>query len=266
MFSFLKRIIDRLRPIQPLHVAFDSGDKYKPTIVLLHGIAATSSTWDLLIKELDTKIYRVVALDLLGFGLSPKPKNCKYTVDDHVNYVHKTLIKLKISPPYKIIGHSMGSIISARYCLRYPKGIKQIYLLSLPLYLKDNTLHNIISRKQTDFYLNAYQFISQNKKFTITNSQRLRKLFRINDGMKINESTWNSFRLSLLNTIINQDTYSDIESIKIPVHIIYGNMDQFLIQDSVGKLAKFENVKITKLLAIDHTIGSRFAKEVAKLI
>ena len=266
MFKLFENLLNNLKPIRPLHIAFDSGGKHKPTILLLHGIAATSSTWDFLIKDLDTKKYRVVALDLLGFGLSPKPINCKYTVEDHVNYIHRTLRKLNISAPYKIVGHSMGSIISARYCSRYHKGIKEAILLSLPLYLKDSTLHTNISRTQTDFYLNAYQLLSQKKDFTISNSRILRKILRVNDGIEVNEENWNSFRLSLINTIVNQNTYNDIKSLEIPVHIIYGNMDEFLVQDSVNKLSVFNHVKVTKLLAINHAVGLRFAKEVAKLI
>jgi pimeloyl-ACP methyl ester carboxylesterase len=267
MFRFLKNFINKLHPARSLYVAFDSGGKNKPTIVLLHGIAATSKTWDSLIKELDMDEYRVIALDLLGFGKSPKPVSCEYTVDDHVASVHKTLLKLKVrNKPYKIVGHSMGAIISARYCIRYPKEVKKLYLLSLPLYVKDSELHTNISRTRTDFYLNAYEFLSQNKGFTINNSQILRKLLRIDDGIEVTEENWNSFRLSLKNTIIKQDTYNDIRNTKVPIQIIYGALDEFLVQRIVDKLAKFDNVKITKLLAINHFVGSRFAKEVAKII
>jgi len=247
-------------------VAFDSGGKNKPTIVLLHGIAATSKTWNSLIKELDTDKYRIIALDLLGFGESPKPIICEYDVNDHVASVHKTIKKLKIKKPYKMVGHSMGAIILARYGRLYPREIKELYLLSLPLYPKDSELHTNISRTRTDFYLNAYEFLSQNKDFTINNSQILRKLLRIDDGIDVNESNWNSFSLSLKNTIIKQNTYDDIKNIKLPVHIIYGAFDEFLVQETVNKLKVFDNVKITKLQAINHMVGSRFAKEIAKQI
>jgi pimeloyl-ACP methyl ester carboxylesterase len=262
MFKFL----NIFTPTRSLYVAFDSGGRRKPTVVLLHGIAATSKTWDLLIKELDTDAYRVIALDLLGFGKSPKPVACGYNVDDHVASVHKTLKKLRVRKPYKIVGHSMGAIISARYCRQYPKEIKEVYLLSLPLYLKDSELHTNISRTRTDFYLKAYEFLSQNKDFTIKNSQIIRKLLRIDDGIEVTEENWNSFRLSLKNTIIKQDAYNDIKNTKLPVRIIYGTLDEFLVQKIVDKLATFKNVKITKLQTINHMVGSRFAKEVARQI
>ena len=266
MFKLIKRILSSLKPIQTLYVAYDSGGRHKPTIVLLHGIAATSKTWDPLLKELDTKNNRVVVLDLLGFGQSPKPLSLEYNVSDHANYLHNTIMKLKLRKPYKIVGHSMGAIISAYYCNRYPHEIQEAYLLSLPLYANENELHTNISRTHTDIYLNAYKFLLQNKKFTIDSSQRLRKLLRINDGIDVTEENWNSFKLSLENTIIKQNTYNNIKNAKMPINIIHGTFDEFLVQEVIDKLRVFKHVKITKLNAIDHLLSPRFASQVAKQI
>jgi len=259
----LKSFRKIFRPIERLYVAYDSGDKNKPTIVLLHGIAATSKTWLPLIKEIDADKYRIIALDLLGFGKSPKPNNCDYSVNDHVDYIYKTLKKLKINKPYRIIGHSMGSIIAAQYCLRHQKDVKDVYLLSLPLYFTNSELHTNLTRTYTDMYLKAYDYISQNKKFTILHSRRLRKLLSIDDGIEVNEDNWNSFKLSLRNTIINQNTYDDVSKLKLPVTIFYGNLDEFVVTQNINKLADFNNVKIIKIKIVDHSVGSRFSKIVA---
>lgn len=266
MSEFIKLFLNKLKPIKLLHVAFDSGGKRKPTIILLHGIAATSNTWNPLIKELDLKKYRVVSIDLLGFGQSPKPFDCKYTIEDHIKYIRKTIKKLKITKPYKIVGHSMGSIIAARYGRMYFEEIDKLYLLSLPLYFKDDELHTKISRKHTDLFLKIYDFISQKKKFTISSSQNLRKFLRINDGIEVNDETWDSFRLSLKNTIIKQNTYDDINNIIVPIEIIYGALDQFMVQENISKLAIFSNINVTRLNFVDHSIGARFAKKVSEII
>ena len=261
MFRYLKNIINKLKPLELLHVAFDSGDTNKPTIIFLHGIAATSSTWNPIIQEIDANSYRVIAIDLLGFGLSPKPVNCDYGVYDHVAYVHKTIKKLNVKKPYKIVGHSMGSIISAKYCLKYPKEIDSAFLLSPPIYINGDETQTAIARTQTDFFLILYRFISQKKGFTIAYSQHLRKLLRLKSGMEVDEENWNSFRLSLKNTIIHQNTFRDIIMIKKPVKIIYGSMDEFLVQNSINNLAGLNHVTVTRLIAVDHSINGRFAKE-----
>jgi len=266
MISFFKTLFAKLRPIEQLYVSYDSGGRRKPTIVLLHGIAASSSSWNNLLKELDTKNNRVIAIDLLGFGQSPKPKACKYTVDDHIKYLRKTIKTLKIHGKFKIVGHSMGSIISSRYCLYYPEKIESVFLLSPPIYIDKSELKSVVERGRTDFFMRIYKFLSEQKNFTIAASDRLRKLLNVQSGMEVSELTWNSFRLSLINTIVKQNTYNDIKNLIKPVHIIYGSLDEFLIQESIDSLKGQNQITVTKLTAVDHVISPRFAKEAANQI
>lgn len=266
MFKSVKIFLDNIFLPRTLHVATDIGSKSKPVIILLHGIAATSGTWDLFIKEIDITKYRVIALDLLGFGQSPKPMGCNYTVEDHVDYVRRTIKKLKIKHRYMVIGHSMGSIIAARYCRLYYKEVKSAYLLSLPLYInKPGSLKRLVDR-QIDVYFAAYRFLLENKDFTINNSQNLRKLLRVYDGMDVTEDNWEGFRLSLKNTIIKQDVIGDIQYTKVPINIFYGDMDELLPQKSVDELSLIKKVKVTKLQMVGHLVGARFAKLVAQAI
>ncbi|MDK2898852.1 MAG: hypothetical protein PWQ10_39 [Patescibacteria group bacterium] len=262
----IKDFFKYLKPIKLLNVGFDSGSTHKPVIVMLHGIGATHKTWDVLIKEFDVKEYRLIAIDLLGFGKSPMPINCEYNVDDHVRYLRKTIKSLEVNRQFTLVGHSMGSIIAARYCHLYPKSINRVYMLSLPLYLKNIKGTNFFSNKQTDLYLNAYKLISKKKDFAIKYSKRLRNILRINDGLNVDERTWHSFSLSLKNTIIKQNTYNDIKSIKLPIYIIYGMLDEFLVQDNIKQLKHFDNIKITRLVGVNHSIGAKFAKYVANQI
>ena len=264
MLSLSNNFINLIRLRKSLYVAYDSGGKKKPTIVLLHGIAATSKTWDFLIKDLDCEKYRVVALDLLGFGKSPKPRLRSYSADDHSRYVQRTLRRLSVKKPFIMVGHSMGSIIATNYCYRYKKEVSKLFLLSLPLYSKDKSLKKAyVSSKQTDIYIKIYEYLSGQKEFTIKHSQRIRKLMKLDDGLIIDRKNWNGFRKSLNNTIIRQNTFAQIKDIKVPTEIIYGVLDNLVVKNSVNRLADFDHVKITKLQAAYHLIDKRFARIVA---
>jgi len=264
MSWFIKYLKNILKPTPSLFVSHDSGARHNKTIVLLHGIAATSKTWDVLINDLNKYDYRIVAIDLLGFGDSPKPVNSEYSIEDHVESIRKTIRKLRLHKPYTIVGHSMGAIIAASYSRRYSNEVDDLYLLSPPIYLDRNVSQTGISRKLTDVYLEAYRFLADKKDFTIKNSQFLRKLIRLKDGIDINEENWNGFRLSLINTIVNQNFYEDIKYSDCHIGIIYGALDKLLIQESINKLRDFHNVTITKLQTVNHIVGPRFAKEVVK--
>ncbi len=267
MFKLIIDIFKKLKPAAHLFVTHDSGGRNKTTIVLLHGIAATSKTFDSLINELDTSRYRVIAIDLLGFGRSPKPRNIDYDVHDHTKSIKRTIRKLRVRKPFILTGHSMGSIISTHYCNLYPNEIKELYLLSLPLYVKNNYIkQSIISKKQTDIFLKIYEYLSNKKDIAMASSSAIKKLFRVKDGMEITEENWNSFRLSLKNTIINQDTYNEIKNITAPIHIFYGLLDGFLVMDNLDMLQSQKNVSVTKIKSTHHEINHKFAIEVAKHI
>lgn len=266
MLSLFKKIFSIFKPAKLLNVEFDNGDVNKKTIVLLHGIAASTATWEFLIKEIGLNDYRVIGIDLLGFGKSPKPTYCDYSVDDHIKYLRKTLKKLSIKKPYMMIGHSMGAIITAKYCSLYKNDINHAYLLSMPLYVKNNSEKKNIFDAQTDMYMKAYDFMTQNKDFTMKYSQVISKLLHLENILDINEENWHSFRKSLKNTIMNQNTYEDIKKIDIPLRIIFGTLDEFLVQGFYDKLATTKNISITKIFAMNHSINLRYAKIIAKQI
>lgn len=249
-----------------LNVAVDTNNGQRKTIVMLHGIAASSETWQPVIPKIDSSKYRVIAIDLLGFGESPKPKDCKYTVDDHVKSVRRTLKHLRIHTPIQLMGHSMGSIIAMRYYHKHPQDITAIHLLSPPIYHKKEINKRHVARLKTDLYFEFYHFLTTNKDFTLTASRHIRKLLRLKDSADVTEETWESFRLSLKNTIIHQQTYDDIRQARVPIYITYGVLDEFLVAKNIDTLARYKHVNITKLQAVDHIVTPRFATKVVNQI
>ncbi len=73
------------------------------TIVFLHGIGGTSRYWKNRVLPLTTN-YRLILIDLLGYGQSPKPW-AKYTVDRHVEEIYQVLHEHE---SLTIVGHSFG--------------------------------------------------------------------------------------------------------------------------------------------------------------
>ena len=75
-------------------------------ILLIHGFGASTDHWRFNIPTLSNK-YEVHAMDLLGFGKSPKPQDVEYSgslwKDQVVAYV-----KEKIKKPTIVVGNSLG--------------------------------------------------------------------------------------------------------------------------------------------------------------
>ena len=248
-----------------LKVAYDSGGRNKPTISFLHGIVASSTTWRPILDKIDNNKYRLITLEMLGFNGSPIPKNCEYDVNDHIKYLRRTIKKLHVKKPFKIVGHSMGSIIAASYANRYRFSISSEYLLSPPVYISEKSLHSKTSYLKNSLIVKAYETLLENRKFTINTAQKLRRMFKT-DGLNVTDENWNIFKLCLKNTIIKQNLYKDVRDTILPIYIIYGALDGFLIEENIQKLAEFGHVKTTKLLKNDHRINENYAEEAARQI
>ncbi len=105
------------------------GEDVKGSIVFLHGIGGTSRYWKSRVLPLAAE-YRLILVDLLGYGLSPKPWT-RYTVQRHVDELHKVLEE---HGTVTLVGHSFGSIIALAYAARYPEQSNDLVLISLPYF------------------------------------------------------------------------------------------------------------------------------------
>lgn len=92
------------------------GDKNSPVLLLIHGYPSASWDWEGMWKAL-TDCYYVITLDMLGFGLSAKPKNSRYLITEQADIFHNYLKKLNISH-YHILAHDYGDTVAQEMLAR----------------------------------------------------------------------------------------------------------------------------------------------------
>ncbi|QBD79008.1 2-succinyl-6-hydroxy-2,4-cyclohexadiene-1-carboxylate synthase [Ktedonosporobacter rubrisoli] len=87
------------------------------TLVLLHGFTGSAAGWGELLTAFSTSGLRVIALDMLGHGLSDAPKEVeRYSMEHCQADIIAVLQELGVSPGTAILlGYSMGGRI-ALYC------------------------------------------------------------------------------------------------------------------------------------------------------
>jgi pimeloyl-ACP methyl ester carboxylesterase len=231
-------------------------------VILLHGIAADSGTWQKLYPLLYPG-FQCIAIDLLGFGESPKPEWSSYSIDQHVASIHKTVISLNLQTPFILVGHSMGSLIAAHYTSRYPEEVKRLYMLSPPM------MSNLaISKKpRLKFSMNAYavmyRYLREHKRFTLTTVNRIRTLLHY-QSFTMTESYWISFVRSLEECIEKQTAIGqDLERISCPIDVFYGEKDRIISKTNVRSLALIKNVSMHEIDAW-HRLNQTYAEVVAR--
>jgi pimeloyl-ACP methyl ester carboxylesterase len=96
-------------------------------LLLLHGIAGTSATWDDLIPLLSRR-YRVLAPDLLGHGESAKPEG-DYSLGAYANLV-RDFLEVLGHERATLVGHSLGGGIALQFAYQYPERCERLVLVS----------------------------------------------------------------------------------------------------------------------------------------
>ena len=99
-----------------------------PTIVLLHGTASSLHTWDAWVEQLKGA-FRIIRMDLPGFGLTGPDRLDRYEVSDDVRFLSDFLNTLDIKEAH-IAGSSLGGRIAWQYALEHPSQIKTLTLLN----------------------------------------------------------------------------------------------------------------------------------------
>lgn len=95
-------------------------------LVLIHGYTSSTYTWKDVFIPLSEE-YRVIAIDLKGFGFSDKPDG-DYTRRSQGKLVAELLVKLNVEQAW-IVGNSMGGESAINVALNHPEKVKGLILI-----------------------------------------------------------------------------------------------------------------------------------------
>lgn len=98
------------------------------TLLLLHGMSANKHMWMPLLPALMRK-YRVIGVDLPGFGDSSRIEGDVYTIAAQSVRLKKIVDALGLRG-FHIAGSSMGGAIAVKYAADYPDNIKSLALFA----------------------------------------------------------------------------------------------------------------------------------------
>lgn len=96
-------------------------------IVLVHGLGARATDWAPMIPKLAKAGYHVYALDLLGYGASPKPADGDFSLTGEERVLTGFMRQLGV-PKADVAGWSMGGWISMLFTLDHPEMVRRLLL------------------------------------------------------------------------------------------------------------------------------------------
>ena len=112
----------------------DEGEIDLPVVVFLHGFNGSLFNFERLTPLLSDE-FRIVSLDLPGFGLTGAIPSKNYSNQSFMDTVTEVVDHLNIAN-FSIAGNSMGGGVAWRYTLSYPERVNALILLASSSILK----------------------------------------------------------------------------------------------------------------------------------
>ncbi len=205
-------------------------------ILFLHGFGASLHYWQDWVDKL-VKKYRVITLDLPGFGLSDAPSKDKIDVKFYLHYILDLLKMLEVKECH-VIGNSFGGWLAWEMAVDHPELVKRLVLISPAGYFTKRTkpktvelsskpaFLKILKNGVPRFLVKRYLINSYGKKNRITDYEVNRYYGLINrEG-----------NLMSLFKIASQSTRTNPKRIKKVKHktlIMWGTLDRIIpVQDA----------------------------------
>ena len=103
------------------------GNPSDPPIVLIHGYTASVYVWKTTAPLLAEQGFHVIAVDLVGFGYSEKPKAFDYTIQSQARMISRFMSRLGIGRAV-VVGSSYGGAIALDLTLDNPEQVEKLVL------------------------------------------------------------------------------------------------------------------------------------------
>lgn len=219
----------------------EGGDKSKPTVLLIHGLASSRDTWNDFAKSL-TPYYHVIIPDLLLAGSTQVPANFDLSVPNVTEQLRRFIEAAHIQDNLNIAGHSLGGTIAMFYASQYPFDTKSLLLMSTGGIFKNNNtnyLKNPIFLKQLlinqkgdlDFVMKKVMFNPPFTASVIRNEQEKIFIAHSQETAKIIN------QIDALNRLYTPTSFATmVKSIEAPTLIIWGQQDQIVNADVANEL------------------------------
>jgi pimeloyl-ACP methyl ester carboxylesterase len=184
------------------------------TVLLLHGWGANRKTLHLVADSLYKK-YKVLSIDVPGFGESEKPSQA-WGVTEYAEWLTRFLEKISVRDIYAVVGHSNGGAIAIKFVSTgYP--IQKLVLLGASGIRKRNSGKKLF-----------YRAISKTGKVaTIAFPKKLKLRVRDKWYKQIGSELYHAPGMeATFKKVTNEDLLLESAMISCPTLLIYGSQDE----------------------------------------
>jgi len=207
-------------------------------IIFIHGWQSSLKVWQYNLSYFTKQGYRVLALDLPGFGKSSKPK-INYSIALFSRIIKKIIEKREMEKT-SLVCYSMGTFVGIDLALKCPQKIESLVLVGAPgnfgTFLKRESLVKIIFSKPLLRFTTTFSFLTL-KLYLIgkllasnskSQSRKIRELIRLRLSFLYQKSKYIHALHSSAMDIVNKNFGEEkkkLAKINLPTLIIRGEKE-----------------------------------------
>ncbi|CAH2072493.1 unnamed protein product [Thlaspi arvense] len=255
----------------------DSVQEPLENVIFIHGFMGSSHFWtETVFEHIKKDGYRLFAIDLLGFGESPKPRDSVYTLRDHVETIESSVINPYQIDSFHVVAHSMGCLIALALTAKHSTVIKSVTIVAPPYFpssLEGSVLTRIAGKRLWPplafgtAVMSWYEHIGRCVCFIICKHHKIWEwLIKLCTGKReipwkiqdITRHTHHSAWHSMHNVICGASKFADeyLETLVnsgVRIHLIQGDLDKIVPSHCSGDMkSNFPAVEVDIVAGADH--------------
>lgn len=207
-------MIEKTVIIKGLVVNYKSAGNGQP-LLILHGWASSSNSWVKIQSALAEKGYKVISVDMPGFGKTNAPLTV-WGIDEYSTFVLDFANKLKLDT-FVLLGHSYGGQTAVKFVSDNPDRVTKLILVAPSVIRKKKGVGN----KGIMYFTKTVKLlIPFGKDFA---AKVLYKVLRKGDYLRAQ-----GIMKEIFKKVISQDMFSLLPSIRVNTLLIWGSKDDMV--------------------------------------
>lgn len=232
--AFPNSVFIEIRDIEMHYREWESINEREKNILLVHGFGASTFSWRYTAPTFQEEGFRVIAVDLPGFGLSERKTGLDHSPEARGEILWFMLEELYPDKQWNLVGHSMGGATVTAMALQKPEQTESLTLVAGALFPGEPSVLNILLK-----YPPAGQWVRVLGSRFLLDESRMEQLLASAYGQQPTPHEISGYYLPL--TVENTDavladllkTVSEslidrIDQLKLPVLFIWGSEDAWV--------------------------------------